>query len=401
MIFKKVGLISLLTGVTALNAWAQGSISNPTSLLGSDSARNPITTAVPFLSITPDARAAGMGDAGVATSPDHNSAHWNPAKFAFIQKDMGFALSYSPWLRKIINDMSLSYLTGFFKITREQTVGISLRYFDLGEIIFTESPNRNDQTPFNPREMAFAGTYSRMLSEHFSIGVTAKFIHSNLTGSFTSGSTEAQPGNSVGADIGVFYNKDIMFAGRNSHLAWGASITNIGSKITYAGNDTQDFIPTNLRLGSAFTTYLDPYNKLTFALDFNKLMVPTPPIRDNNGNIIAGEDPDRPLLSGIFGSFGDAPNGFSEELQEVTLSAGAEYWYNDTFAARLGYFYEHENKGNRKYLTLGLGFRYQVFGVDFAYIVPQEQEHPLAETLRFTLLFSFDKSDADQESVTD
>lgn len=401
MRLHKVGFIFLLGSVAAFGARAQSNpISTPTTLLGADSLRNPITTAVPFMTITPDARAGGMGDVGVATSPDQNSTHWNPAKLAFIQQDMGFALSYSPWLSKIINDMSLSYLSGFYKITREQTVAMSLRYFDLGEIIFTESADINDQTPFNPRELAISATYSRMLTEHLSLGVTGKYIHSNLTGSFTSGTTEAQPGNSVGADLGLFFNRDILVSGRNSHIAFGTSITNIGSKITYASDDSKDFIPTNLRVGTAFSTFMDPYNKLTFALDFNKLMVPTPPIRDANGNIISGEDPDRPLLSGMFGSFSDAPTGFQEELKETTISLGAEYWYNETFAARMGYFYEHEDKGNRKYLTLGLGFRYQVFGIDFAYLVPKEQEHPLAETLRFTLLFSFDKAVEEEESVT-
>lgn len=398
---RKIGLVILLGSVMVLEANAQSNpVTNPSTILGTDSLRNPITTAVPFMTITPDARAGGMGDVGVATTPDQNSAHWNPAKLAFIEQDWGFALSYSPWLSKIINDMSLTYLSGFYKITREQTVAVSLRYFDLGEIIFTENDNINNQTPFNPRELAFAGTYSRMLTDNLSLGLTGKYIYSNLTGSFTSGTTEAQPGSSVGADIGIYYNSSLMFSGRNSDLSWGASITNIGSKITYASDDTKDFIPTNLRLGGAFSTFLDPYNKLTLALDFNKLMVPTPPVYDENGNIIRGEDPDRPLLSGMFGSFGDAPYGFKEELKEVTVSAGAEYWYNETFAARVGYFYEHEDKGNRKYLTVGLGFRYQVFGVDFAYLVPSQQEHPLAETLRFSLLFSFDKEQRQEESVT-
>ncbi|MGK7391316.1 MAG: type IX secretion system outer membrane channel protein PorV [Candidatus Cyclobacteriaceae bacterium M2_1C_046] len=395
----KVGFLVLMGIAVIMDANAQ--VSNPSTLLGADSTKNPITTAVPFMLITPDARAGAMGDVGVATSPDANSSHWNPAKLTFVEKDYGFALSYSPWLSKIIPDMSLSYLTGFYKISREQTVGVSLRYFDLGEIIFRETPDANSATPFNPRELAAAATYSRMLTEQLSLGVTAKYIHSNLTGSFISGTTESQPGNSVAADIGVFYNSDLMLSGRNSHVAFGAAISNIGSKLTYASDDDKDFIPTNLRIGTAFTTFLDPYNKITFALDFNKLMVPTPPIYDQQGNIIAGEDPDKPLLSGMFGSFSDAPNGFSEEIKEVTVGGGAEYWYNETFAARLGYFYEHEDKGNRKYLTVGLGFRYQKFGIDFAYLVPQEQEHPLAETLRFSLLFSFDKNTQEEETVTE
>lgn len=392
--------IMVLASVMEIKAQSNP-VTNPTVLLGADSLRNPITTAVPFMMITPDARAGAMGDVGVATSPDQNSTHWNPAKLAFIENDGGFALSYSPWLSKIINDMSLVYLTGFYKISREQAVAASLRYFDLGEIVFRDSPDLGAETPYNPREMAASLTYSRMLSEALSLGITGKFIHSNLTGNFLSGTTESQPGNSVAADVGIFYNKDIILSGRNSHMALGATISNIGAKLTYASNDDKDFIPTNLRLGGAFTTFLDPYNSLTFALDFNKLMVPTPPLLDQNGNIIRGEDPDRPLLSGMFGSFSDAPHGFSEEIKEVTLGFGTEYWYNETFAARLGYFYEHKDKGNRKYLTVGVGFRYQIFGVDFAYLVPQQQEHPLAETLRFTLLFSFDKETQVEESVTE
>ena len=347
---------------------------------------------MPFLTITPDARAGGMGDVGVATSADANSVHWNPAKLVFINNDIGFSLSYTPWLGKIINDMAIAYLSGYYKFQKEQAISVSMRYFDLGEIIFTE--NQEDPgTLFNPREFAFDATYSRMLSQNLSIGVTGRYIHSNLTGSFTSGGLEARPGNSVAADIAVYYNKDLLFSGNNSNIAFGAVISNIGSKLTYSDENNEDFIPTNFRLGTAFTTNLDPYNKLTLGLDFNKLLVPSPQFD--------GSENDKSLLSGIFGSFGDAENGFSEELQEVTISAGAEYWYNDTFAARLGYFLEAEDKGNRKYLTVGLGFRYQVFGIDFAYLVPQEQEHPLAETLRFTLLFNFDKGSQDEESVTD
>jgi len=389
---KKIHYALLLIFLSCSIVEAQ--ITSPGGLGGQDvdSTNRPITTAVPFLTITPDARAGGMGDVGVATSADANSVHWNPAKLVFIKNDIGFALSYTPWLGKIINDMSIAYLSGYYKFEKEQAVAVSMRYFDLGEIIFTE--NEQDQgTLFNPREFAFDATYSRMLSQHLSIGVTGRYIHSNLTGSFTSGGLEARPGNSVAADVAVYFDRDLLFSGNNSNLAFGATISNIGAKLTYSDENNRDFIPTNLRIGSAFTTNLDPYNKLTLALDFNKLLVPSP---QNDGS----ED-DKTLLSGVFGSFGDAEGGFSEELQEITLSVGAEYWYNDTFAARLGYFYEAEDKGNRKYLTAGLGFRYQVFGIDFAYLVPAEQEHPLAETLRFTLLFNFDKGTKDEESVTD
>lgn len=361
-------------------------------LVGQDSSRRVITTAVPFLTITPDARAGGMADVGVATSPDANSVYWNPAKLVFIENNIGFSLSYTPWLGKIINDMSITYLSGYYKFSKEQAVAVSMRYFDLGEIFFTNEQG-GDEGQFNPKEFSFDAAYSRMLTQNLSIGVVGRYIHSNLTGSFSSGGVEARPGNSVAADIAVFYDKDLLLSGSNSNLALGAVISNIGSKLTYSDDNNKDFIPTNLRLGGAFTTNLDPYNKLTFGLDLNKLMVPSPTLDSAQS--------DKSLLSGMFGSFGDAEDGISEEMKEVTVSAGAEYWYNNTFAARVGYFYESEDKGNRKYLTLGLGFRYQVFGIDFAYLVPKEQEHPLAETLRFTLLFNFDKSAKDEESVVD
>ncbi|ELR72260.1 hypothetical protein C900_01814 [Fulvivirga imtechensis AK7] len=361
-------------------------------LVGQDSTRRVITTAVPFLTITPDARAGGMGDVGVATSPDANSVYWNPAKLVFIENNIGFALSYTPWLGKIINDMSITYLSGYYKFTKEQAVAVSMRYFDLGEIFFTNEAG-GSEGQFNPREFSFDATYSRMLTQNLSIGVVGRYIHSNLTGSFSSGGVEARPGNSIAADIAMFYDKDLLLSGNNSNLALGAVISNIGSKLTYSDENNKDFIPTNLRLGSAFTTSLDPYNKLTFGLDLNKLLVPSPRYD--------GSESEKSLLSGIFGSFSDAEEGFSEEMKEFTVSAGAEYWYNNMFAARAGYFLEAEDKGNRKYLTVGLGFRYQVFGIDFAYLVPKEQEHPLAETLRFTILFNFNKSVQEEESVVD
>jgi hypothetical protein len=353
-------------------------------LIGQD---NAITTAVPFLAISPDARHSALGDAGVATSPDANSAYWNAAKLVFIDKQYGGSLSYTPWLGKIVNDMSISYLTGFYKINREQAVSFGIKYFDLGDINFKDMFGVS-QGDFNPREFAFEGTYSRMLTEEFSIGGSARYIYSNLTGAFSG--NDAKPGRSVAADIGLFYKHEMKKSTRNSTLAFGLSISNIGAKISYTNSSVrEDFLPINLRLGSAFTTEVDPYNKFTFVLDFNKLMVPTPPA-----------DPDESLLGGMFGSFSDA--SAKEELSEIMISSGIEYWYNDTFAARLGYFYEDENKGNRKYLTVGVGFRKNNFGLDVAYIVPtNKRDHPLAETLRFTLLLQVGKTTEQEESVTD
>lgn len=395
--------------VLSIGSYSVFGQTSPPNIVGQNDNNRVITTAVPFLSITPDARAGAMGETGVATSADANSVHWNPAKLVFIEHNIGFSMSYSPWLSKIINDMSLSYLSGYYKLSQEQAIAVSLRYFDLGEIFFTNDQNIQ-QGRFNPKELAIDATYSRKLTNELALGVTARFVHSNLTGNFTSSTIEAKPGNTAAVDLSVYYIKEFQ----NSNLSFGGNISNIGAKLSYSNEANKDFIPINLRLGTAYTTYLDPYNSLTFALDFNKLLVPTPPIyaRDDNGAIKVdpvtnqpvierGKDPNRPLLSGMFGSFTDAPNGFSEEMQEIMIAFGTEYWYNNTFAARVGYFYENSNKGNRKYITMGIGFRYNVFGIDFAYLVPHEQNHPLAETLRFTLLFNFQPVTAIDESVTD
>jgi hypothetical protein len=361
------------------------------NLIGQDSTRKVITTAVPFLTITPDSRAAGMGDAGVATSPDANSAYWNSAKLAFIDKSYGVSGSYTPWLGKIINDMSIFYLTGFYKITREQAVAASMKYFDLGEIQFNNGPGVNNILGrFNPREFAFDVTYSRLLTEQLSIGGALRYIHSNLTGAFSSGGVDARPGNSVAVDVGVYYTKPLVSS--NSSLSLGATITNIGAKISYSDANNKDFIPTNLRLGGAYKTELDAFNSLTFALDVNKLLVPSPTPDSQN----------KALLSGIFGSFGDASGGFSEEMREFSLSSGVEYWYNETFAGRLGYFLEAKDKGNRKYLTAGIGAKIQKFGIDVAYLVPtNKRENALAETIRFTIMMYFDNKVQGEESVTD
>jgi hypothetical protein len=381
-------------------AWNTGFAQNSGLIVGQDTSRRVITTAVPFLSIAPDARSGAMGDAGAAISPDANAIHWNVAKLAFVENDFGFSLAYTPWLAKIIDDMSLSYLSGYYKINKLQAVGFSLRYFDLGEINFTSNTGE-PVGDYRPREFQVGGSYSRLLTEQMGVGVSLKFVHSNLTGNVFSSTDDGQAAMSIAADIGWYWNKDLQLFGSPSTLALGATITDIGSKVTYSNEDQKEFIPTNLRLGSALTTSLDPNNRITLALDFNKLMVPTPPVYemdengqivfDTNGNpvIARGKNPDRPLLSGMFGSFADAPDGFPEELREIMISTGVEYWYKQLFAARAGYFYEHTTKGNRKFFTMGLGLRYNVFGIDFAYLVPTQQEHPLAETLRFTLHFDF------------
>jgi len=358
-------------------------------LAGQDTTRRVITTAVPFVSFAPDSRASGMGDVGVATSPDANSVHWNNAKLAFIDQEVGFAFSYSPWLGNIVDDMFLTYLSGFYQIDEVQTVGMSLRYFDLGEIFLTRAsgdPNNPVENlgVENPRELAIDATYSRKLTENLGIGVTGRFIWSNLAGNIT-GDQGAKNGTSVAVDLGVYYNNEVYLGANPSDLSFGLHLSNIGQKITYSSESNEDFIPGNFRIGTALKTDLDPFNTLTFAFDINKLMVPSPQID--------GSDRDKSLLSGTFGSFADAEDGFSEELKELMFSIGVEYWYRDLVSARTGFFSEHDDKGDRQYFTAGLGFRYQVFGLDFSYLLPTETNHPLAETLRLTLLFNFEKKD--------
>lgn len=356
---------------------------NSGTISGQDTDKNVITTAVPFLTIAPDPISGAMGDVGAATAPNANSIYWNPAKLAFINNDYGFAFSYTPWLSKFVDDMSISYLSGYKKIDDNQAFGMALTYFDLGDIQLTDGVGNNLQV-INPREFSIAATYSRKLSNDLSLGVTGKFIHSNLSGNITTSPVmDPKPGTSIAADIGVYYKTELDVFAKQSQLSFGGIISNIGAKISYNTADEEDFIPTNLKLGTALASFLDPYNKITFALDFNKLMVPTP--QED------GSHRDKSLIAGMFGSFGDAPNGFKEELQEIMISFGTEYEYKETFAIRAGYFYEHINKGNRKYFTMGVGFKVKKLGVDFAYLVPTLQEHPLAETLRFGLTYNLDK----------
>jgi hypothetical protein len=380
----------------------QAKAQNSTRLTGQDPNRRVITTAVPFLNFAPDSRHSAMGDAGVATSPDEFSAHWNAGKLAFIENDMGVSLSYSPWLGRLVNDMSLSYLTAYKKIDEVSAFGLDLRYFNMGSIQLTDGRG-NELGEFTPRDIAIGGTYSRKLSDKLGLGISARFIHSNLSGNLSSVSgAESRPGVTVGTDVGLYYRTELLAGNRTSYWSWGATITNIGPKITYNSADDLDFIPTNFRLGTAYQINMNESNSLTFTVDVNKLMVPTTPIyaRNDDGTIqttpdgtpiIApngGRDPDRPLINGMFTSFSDAPNGFREELQEVMISAGMEYWYNRTFALRAGYFYESPNKGGRRYFTMGLGINYNQLGFNFSYLVPQIQNHPLAETLRLSLSYN-------------
>jgi hypothetical protein len=347
---------------------------------------NAIQTVVPFLTIAPDSRAGAMGDAGVATSPDIYSQHWNPAKYAFIDGKAGVGISYSPWLRNLVPDINIAYLTGYYRIDNKQVASGSLLYSSLGDVPFTDDFGNLERT-FKPNELAFDLGYSRVFAENFSGGIAFRFIYSNLTGGSYSGGDATKPGTSFAADISGYYHKDVTLFSKDTHLGFGLNFSNIGSKMSYSDGQTSDFIPMNMRLGTAGTIDLDNFNKLSLAIDFNKLLVPTPPVYNNDMEIIAGKDPNVSVPVAIFQSFYDAPNGFKEEIREITSSIGLEYWYNNQFAIRGGYFYENESKGNRKYFTAGAGFKLKGFTIDFSYLMPTTSNHPLARTLRFSLAF--------------
>jgi hypothetical protein len=347
-----------------------------------------IPTAVPFLLITPDSRSGAMGEAGVATSPDANATFWNPSKLAFIDDGNLVSASYSPWLRNLVPDVSLSYVSYAQKIDDRNSFGASLRYFNLGSIELTDATQQSLGT-YTPNEFSIDGSFARKFGNEFSLGLSLRYIHSSLAnGSFLSGQ-QIKAGNAVAADVSLFYKKPIQEFGNDATFAFGTDISNIGSKISYTDNGTKYFLPTNLKIGIANTINVDQYNQFTFALDFNKLLVPTPPIVDNDGNIIKGKSDDVSVPAGIFASFTDAPNGFSQEMQEITISPGLEYWYNKQFAVRVGYFYENPNNGGLHYFTLGTGFRYDIYAFDFSYIAASQQNSPLANTLRFTLMVNF------------
>ena len=396
-----INLLFIFTffSIESISIFSQGSSS---ILSGQDTSRRPIITAVPFLLISPDSRSAAMGETGVATSPDINSVHWNNAKLSFLEKDYGFSVSYVPWLGNIVDDMSISYLSGYYKLDDIQSFGLNLKYFDLGEIQLTDNQGLSLGIE-NPKELSSSITYSRRLTENLGIGSTFRYIWSNLSGSI-SGYSDAKSGSSFSVDIGFYYKNDITINGKESIISFGSHISNIGGKITYGSVSNLDFIPVNFRVGSSLKTYFDQYNSLTFALDFNKLLVPSPPIYEtddqgdyiidpitNKPKILKGKDPNRSVLSGIFSSFSDAPNGFREELNEITISSGLEYLYKDLLALRAGYFHENNDKGARKFITMGAGIIYNNFSVDFSYISTVEQNHPLAETMRFSVAFLFDK----------
>ena len=340
---------------------------------------NPSTTAVPFLTITPDSRHGAMGDVGAATSADANAQYWNPSKLAFTDEQFGLSLSFTPWLRQLVSDVNLAYLSGYWKLNSQQTIGASLRYFSMGEILLTDL-NGTSLASVKPSEFALDVSYARKLSENFSGSVALRYIRSDLSGGI--GTTAYVPGNAFASDVSFFYSRDLSKDDNRKIFAAGINISNIGSRISYDNGSHKEYLPANLKLGSSFTTELNKFNSFTFALDFNKLLVPTPQLGTG------ANDSGKPSISAIFSSLGDAPGGMKEELQEINYSAGIEYWYNSKFALRTGYFNENQYKGNRKFFSTGVGVKMSICTIDFAYLIPVNQNNPLANTIRFTLNFN-------------
>jgi hypothetical protein len=360
-----------------------------------------ITTAVPILTLAPDSRAAALGEAGVATSPDANGAYFNAGKLGFVPTKFAFSPSYAPWLRNVTDDMGLAYLSGYGKVGTRSALGVSLMYFDLGEIEYRTAQNQANGL-FNPKEYAITVSYGQKLTDNFGVGVSARYIRSNLTGG--SSGNDARPGNAAAVDLGAYYNKDATIGTGLYNLGFGLSVLNIGNKITYTDATNPSFLPTTLKLGTAITRELDQYNKITLAFDATKLLVPSPyyesevlpagpALIEQQARIRARNEEiaQKSIVNGIFSSFSDAQGGFKEELREINLSTGLEYTYNDLLMARVGYFYEHPTKGDRQYVSLGLGVRFNVFGIDGAYLVPNSRANPLAQTIRVSLHFNFNK----------
>lgn len=382
--FFRLFVVLALVFITVENVKAQGTLSGA----------NTITTGVPFLGITPDSRAGGMGDVGVGTSADVTSQHWNPAKYVFMESEMGVGLSYSPWLRNLVDDINLAYLSGYKKLDDIQAVSASLRYFALGDITFT-SEQAEIISQQSPNEFAIDLAYSRKLSDVFSGAVAVRYIRSDLTAGQDVNGVPTYPGSSYAADVAFYYYNEFRRSRKNNSFSAGINIQNIGSKISYTDGEVKDFIPTTLKLGASYTMELDNYNSFSFSVEANKLLVPTPPADstaygDDDVIWAGGINSDIGVIEGIFKSFGDAPGGMKEEFQEIAWSVGVEYWYNKQFALRAGYFYENEFKGNRKYLTAGAGLKMNVFALDFSYLLPTQRNHPLENTLRFSLSFDID-----------
>ena len=355
---------------------------------------NPVNYAVVSQTIAPDARGGGLGDVGAATDPDVNSQYWNPAKYPFCISRAGVALNFTPWLRSLVNDMNLAYLAGYYRIGDHSAVSSSLRYFNLGKVYTSyEGAESGEGTTINPYEMSLDVAYSLMLSETFSLSAALRWIYSDMR---FDEREDNSPASAFAADIAAYYQNYINIGQRECQLGIGLNISNIGSKIKFSGNEYSEFLPANLRLGASLMIPIDEYNRLTIAADANKLLVPTVPKQEEGEDNSEYEDRvhreynDISAIRGIFKSFGDAPGGFKEELQEIYYGVGAEYIYNDKFSLRAGYHHEAENKGNRKYFTVGAGFKMSVFQLDAGYVVATAKSNPLDQTLRFSLTFDMD-----------
>jgi hypothetical protein len=399
--FKQAAMLCIGIAISSVNSFAQ------TTVLGQE--LNTITTAVPFLRICPDSRAGAMGDLGIATESDANDTHWNGSKLITNKKKTGVSLTYNSWLRDLVPDVYLAYLSGYTKLSDNDAISSSLRYFNLGSISLTDINAQSLGTGF-PREWAFDVGYSRKLSDYMSVGTAFRYINSNLAAgpAASAGQNPTSPGRSFAADISGFYTRPMKKEEEDGdRLNLGFAITNIGTKISYNGI-RRDFIPTNFGLGAAYIYKIDEYNKLKLGLDMNKLLVPTPGYyKDSSGQIQYTYDQNTSVGNALFSSWNDAPGGFKEEMREITYSIGTEYAYQNQFFARGGYFYEHKTKGARQYASLGLGFKYTSFTLNLAYIVPSGSginRNPLSNSLRFTLLFDFeaakkkaDKKDEDEE----
>lgn len=386
---KKALFLLLLSSVSMLgfaqlnnpNAdvdWLSGKVENGNRI---------ISTGVPLLLIAPDSRAGAMGDVGAASKPDANSIHWNAAKLSFTEKKAGLSFSYTPWLRQIVSDIKLMYLSGYYKVDDRSTVGGSLTYFSLGSIDFFSEEGISTGT-YKPNEFAFDLAYSMKLSNNLSLSLTGRYIRSDLTQGQNVGTTQTHAANAAAADLGLYYQNKLNID-LPSEYAFGLQISNLGTKISYSDNMESSFLPANLRLGGRYTMDFDQFNNLSLMVDLNKLLVPTPPVYNEDGSIYAGMDPNVGILQGAIQSFYDAPNGLKEEMQEISLSVGAEYWYNKVLAVRAGYFYEAKNKGARQYLTVGAGLRYNVMGLDISYLISTSalSNNPLKNTLRIALTF--------------
>ena len=375
---KKLTLLTLLIAL-GTGLWAQSGN------------QNYIRTGMPILLISPDAVSSGMGDVGAATTPDAYSAHWNNAKFAFTEGTFGVSTTFIPWLRNLnVGDMNLLYLGGYYKLGRRGTVAASLTYFSLGDIDMTDNEGMKVMV-LHPNEFAFDLTYALKITDNLSLGASGRFMRSDLTNGQTindgSGNSETHAANSLAADIGLYYQKPID---KEQEIAFGAFISNLGAKLSYSdANNNKEFLPSNLRLGGRYTNEIDEHNKISVMLDLNKLLVPTPKFRTYSVDGIQSlqEYNNISTMAGVFQSFSDAPGGMSEELQEIQLSAGAEYWYEEFLAVRAGYFYEHVNKGGRQYATVGIGLRYNIFSFDFSYLIPTTKlsTNPLSNTIRIQL----------------